>query len=57
MPIICKCNNISRDELIDAIKGGANTLEAVKKATGACIGACNGKRCENDVLKLIKQYS
>lgn len=57
MGIVCICNNIDRDELIKVIKSGANTLESLKKATGACTGHCNGKRCEKEVIKLLKQYS
>lgn len=57
MGVVCLCNNIDRDELIKVIKSGANTLEAVKKATGACTGHCNGNRCEKEVIKLLKQYS
>lgn len=57
MAIICSCNNISRDEIVEAIKAGANTLESIKKATGATLGDCNGSKCEAKIIKLIKQYS
>lgn len=38
MGVVCLCNNIDRDELIKVIKSGANTLEAVKKATRLVLG-------------------
>ncbi|OHW61201.1 BFD-like [2Fe-2S] binding domain protein [Andreesenia angusta] len=41
MKTICYCSNVSEQEIIDAIKGGARNLSDIKKMTGACtIGRC-----------------
>ncbi|MGL5439846.1 MAG: (2Fe-2S)-binding protein [Filifactoraceae bacterium] len=54
--IICLCKKISEETIIDAIKNGATTIEAVKEATGATGGACRGARCKNKVEELINEY-
>ena len=43
--IICKCLNIDRHAIEDAIAHGASTVEKVAEATGATTGACGGERC------------
>ncbi|MGL5617325.1 MAG: (2Fe-2S)-binding protein [Sarcina sp.] len=57
MSIICTCKNINREEIVGAIKAGANTLESLRKALGVTTGHCNGKHCEKEILELLKTYS
>lgn len=52
---VCICKGISRKSIKDSIKGGAVTLEAVKKATGAGSGGCGGKRCTPKILELLEK--
>lgn len=47
--IICNCKKVTKLEIINAIKEGANTLEKVKKATNA-----NKYGCYNCKLKIEK---
>jgi len=54
--IVCLCKNISEETIINAIKEGATTVEAVKEKTGATGGGCRGARCKNKVEELIEQY-
>ncbi|MGL5616296.1 MAG: (2Fe-2S)-binding protein [Sarcina sp.] len=53
--IICKCNKISKDDIIASIKNGAKTFEEVKAATGAGAGACKGLRCKKKINQLIEE--
>jgi NAD(P)H-nitrite reductase large subunit len=39
---ICYCGNVSREQIVRAIRGGAKSLEQIQKATGAGVG----KRCK-----------
>ena len=57
--IVCYCKNISEATIVEAINNGANSLNAVKEATGACTGNdCKtqnptGKCCSTDITKLL----
>ena len=50
---VCICKAISRARIKEAIANGANTLEAVQKATGAGSGGCRGHRCNCKIQELI----
>lgn len=51
--IVCFCKNVSEETIVDAIKNGAVTVDAVKEATGAAAGACYGGRCKSKIEDLI----
>lgn len=59
---ICYCNKITYDEIISSIKNGNNTLDKIRKDTGACMdGNCKinnpiGKCCSAVILKIFKDY-
>lgn len=55
--IICKCEKITEQEVIDAIHGplGNDTVKGIKKRARAGSGLCQGGYCESMVLKLIAQ--
>ncbi|GAA0692296.1 MULTISPECIES: (2Fe-2S)-binding protein [Clostridium] len=54
--IICICNQVDEDTIINAIKEGATTVDAVREKTGATGGACHGARCKKKVEALIEKY-
>jgi len=54
--IVCLCKKISEETIINAIKNGETTIEAVKEETGATGGACRGARCKKTVEELINEY-
>ncbi len=53
--LICKCEKISEQEIIDAIHGptGNDTIKGIKKRARAGSGLCQGGYCESLVLKII----
>lgn len=53
--LICKCEKITEQEIIDAIHGpvGSDTVKGIKKRARAGSGLCQGGYCESLVLKLI----
>lgn len=53
--ILCRCEDISRGEVLEAIRRGAVTVDGVKRRCGAMLGACQGSRCQQDIVKLISQ--
>jgi len=54
--IICQCNQISRAEILDAIKRGAATVDGVKRRVGSGLGLCQGSRCTRQIEYLLEEY-
>ena len=51
--IVCHCRDVTRAEVIEAIRRGAVTLDGVKRRTGAGMGRCQGARCLLPVLEAL----
>ena len=54
--IICQCEQISRAEIIEAIRRGAATVDGVKRRVGSGMGRCQGSRCTFAIEKLLEEY-
>ena len=54
MSKVCLCKGITEEQIIEAVKNGATTFEAVKEATGAGAGACHGGRCKGKIEVIIE---
>ncbi len=50
---ICRCEEVTWEEVLESIRNGADTLDAVKKATRAGLGYCQGKSCKRLVAQAI----
>ena len=56
---VCFCKQVSEATIVEAMRSGAHSLEAIKKATGACTGSrCkelnpNGHCCSSDIRSLL----
>ncbi|MCR4399140.1 MAG: (2Fe-2S)-binding protein [Firmicutes bacterium] len=50
---VCRCEEITEEELLAAIEDGAQTLQEVKRATRAGMGLCKGRTCTNQVCQII----
>ena len=53
--IICRCKEITEDEIIKVIEKGVTDIDGIKRALGAGMGLCQGKTCTNLILKIISQ--
>ena len=53
--IICRCPEVTRQDILDAIADGATTVDGVKRRTRAGMGLCQGKTCERLVAKIIAE--
>ncbi len=51
--IICRCELISEQEIIDSIKLGATSINAVKRRTRAGAGRCQGGFCMPHVMSIL----
>ena len=54
--IICQCEQITRAEIIEAIRRGAATVDGVKRRVGSGMGRCQGSRCTYEIEKLLEEY-
>lgn len=53
--IICRCNNVSRETIEQAIRDGAQTLNDIFDATSAGVGPCGGS-CRRKLAPMLESY-
>lgn len=53
--IVCQCENVTRGEILEAIRRGAATVDAVKRRVGSGMGRCQGSRCSFAIEKLLEE--
>ena len=53
--IVCRCEDITRREIDDAIDNGANDINQLKSWTRCGMGPCQGRTCGDVVASIIAQ--
>lgn len=53
--IICRCENVSEAEVIEAIRKGHTTLDGIKFYTRAGMGRCQGGFCTYKILRILRR--
>ena len=53
--IICRCEEISEGEIVEAIRRGARSLDGVKRRVRAGMGRCQGGFCSPKVLAILRR--
>ncbi len=53
--IICRCREVSRGEVMEAIERGAVTVDGVKRRTGAGMGRCQGGYCMQSIMEILME--
>ncbi len=53
--IICRCEEVTRGEILDAIRNGAESVNSVKRWTRAGMGLCQGKMCGGLVSRILAE--
>lgn len=51
--IICRCEEITKGEILQAIRDGATTVDGIKRMTRAGKGLCQGRTCRALVESII----
>lgn len=51
--IVCLCDDVTRAEVLEAIRRGAVTVDGVKRRTGCTMGRCQGSRCSRKIEELL----
>jgi NAD(P)H-nitrite reductase large subunit len=50
---VCRCEEVSRDEILAAIQDGATTVTGIKKRTHAGMGLCQGRTCRRIITQML----
>lgn len=53
--IICRCREVSEEEIRQAVRDGATSLSGVKRRTHAGMGLCQGKSCSRLIARIIAE--
>lgn len=53
--VICRCEEVTYDEIEEAIKSGATTMNEIKRWTRAGMGLCQGRTCRKLVEQILAQ--
>ncbi|MDR0487372.1 MAG: NAD(P)/FAD-dependent oxidoreductase [Treponema sp.] len=51
--LVCRCENVSEAEIVQAVRLGHTTLDGVKYFTRAQMGRCQGGFCTYKIIKII----
>ena len=53
--IICRCEEITKGEIKEAIRNGMRTVSGIKRITRAGMGLCQGQTCQRLVTQIIAE--
>jgi glycerol-3-phosphate dehydrogenase len=53
--VVCECELVTEAEIVEAVRRGARTVDAVKRRTRAGMGECQGSRCLIKVAMIISR--
>jgi glycerol-3-phosphate dehydrogenase len=53
--VVCECELVTEAEIVEAVRRGARTVDAVKRSTRAGMGECQGSRCLIKVALIISR--
>ncbi len=51
--IICRCEEVLKEDILKAYRAGAQTVDAVKRRTRAGMGLCQGRTCRRLVSAIL----
>jgi bacterioferritin-associated ferredoxin len=53
--IICRCERVTKKEIVDLIRAGCRDMNQIKAALRTGMGACGGKNCTELILRLFRE--
>lgn len=54
--IVCRCEEVTKEEILEAIHLGDASLDAIKRRTRAGMGFCQGRTCKRLIARLLSAY-
>jgi NAD(P)H-nitrite reductase large subunit len=55
--LICRCEEVSLREILEAIREGARTLNEIRRRTRAGMGLCQGKTCHRLIAQILARHT
>jgi bacterioferritin-associated ferredoxin len=53
--VICRCEEITKEEIRDTIRNGFRTLNGIKRVTRAGMGLCQGQTCQQLITRILAE--
>jgi len=53
--VICRCEEVTKAEILDAIRERCRTLDEIKRMTRAGMGLCQGRTCGNLISQILQE--
>ncbi|OFW62891.1 MAG: hypothetical protein A2Z35_04065 [Actinobacteria bacterium RBG_19FT_COMBO_36_27] len=53
--LVCRCEEVTEEEVRQAIKDGARTLREIKMITRAGMGLCQGRSCSKIISRILAE--
>ena len=53
---LCRCEDITLEEIRKALEDGATTFEDIKRRTRCTMGPCQGRTCRSLIAQEIAKY-
>lgn len=53
---VCICRSITAATIMNAIRGGSLSFEALRRTIGVGTGNCKAKRCRQNIEKRVRDY-
>lgn len=50
---ICRCEQVTKADVLQAIADGCHTVASIKRATRAGMGACQGRTCSRLIQQIL----
>ncbi|MEG1559260.1 MAG: (2Fe-2S)-binding protein [Clostridia bacterium] len=55
--IICRCSDVTEDEIVSLIKAGYTSFDEIKRITRVGMGPCQGKTCSQLIMRKISELT
>lgn len=53
--VVCRCEDITREKLLEVIADGYETIDEIKRATRAGMGPCQGRTCRQLIAQELSK--
>ncbi len=51
--LVCRCEEVPKQDVLQAIQDGWHTVASIKRATRAGMGACQGRTCGRLIVQIL----
>lgn len=55
--VICRCEEITKREILEALESGHTDMNEIKRITRAGMGLCQGQTCKRLVSRIVADFT